>query len=130
MSLVRSRLEPLENALSEGLACLDLRVDLPQRGRIDFSRALGERRAEDAAVDEGGDLREDPVLLAHVRGLEDRAGEHELPRDGDALPLERHDIERFRGSVRQASLCYAVLYESRTYAPFCLTDARPERNFV
>ena len=65
-------------------------------GGADQAEHLVQRRLQDALVDEARDLVQQLALRRHIGGLEHRAGEHELPVDGDALALQRIDIEGLR----------------------------------
>ncbi len=49
-----------------------------------------------ARVDERRDLVQKLGLVGHVRRLEKRPSEHELPVQGDRLGLEQHDVEPIR----------------------------------
>jgi hypothetical protein len=63
-------LPPLQHDLAARLAGFQQRVRTPEIGGVDGPEGLIERRAQDALVDEVGDIVEQHVLADHVRGLE------------------------------------------------------------
>ncbi len=92
VTLLRS-LPALHHHLADAAARLHQRVRALEGGGVDRAEAGVERGLELACIHPPRHLVEQAALLSQVRGGEHRAGEHELPVDGHALALERHDVE-------------------------------------
>ncbi|CAE6954804.1 conserved protein of unknown function [Ectopseudomonas oleovorans] len=77
-----------------------------QVGGVDAAEVLAQGGAQHATVDQAGHALQQAVLLDHVLGLVQRAGEHQLPVQRQALALEFHHVQRLHGVVdqRQAAL--------------------------
>src|SRR5829696_5191156 len=71
-----------QNRLADRAATLDTPMRSSQTGRVDGSEIFGHRRVQHTSIDEVGHLVEQMVLLDHIRGLVEGAGEHELPVHG------------------------------------------------
>ena len=56
----------------------------------------GHCRAQQAHIDQIGDLVEKSMLQDHIRRLINRAGEHQFPVDRDTLALQPDDVEHVR----------------------------------
>src|SRR5262245_11707677 len=76
---------PRNNEFADHRSGLELRVRGAQVCSVDRAQRFAERAANLARIDQLPDAREQPVLLDHVRGLEPRAREHQLPGDGCAF---------------------------------------------
>ena len=71
--------EAFEHNLALGLAAFQQCMGAAQVGGIDAAKVLADRGTQGARIDQPGDTIEQEMLLDHVRGLEQRAGVHELP---------------------------------------------------
>lgn len=68
----------------------------PEVCGVDRAKALEEGCREPAEIHHSRDFVENRVLIGDVRRLENRPGEHQLPVERDALPLELAEIGQVR----------------------------------
>jgi len=71
--------ETFENDLAPGLAALDQRMGTTHVCRIDRTKVLAHGSLQNTLVNQSADPIEQVMLIDHVRGFVQRAGEHQLP---------------------------------------------------